>query len=250
MTTLTVGTHIVTITPQNPVVRFELIANTPLHIYTTGGVDTYCQVLNVSNLSTVATFDDYQGNLNFNFKIPDDLSYGTYYLDVSLYNQQAVNAQFNLVVISATAQIEHVLLSALLPDITQDYIQHTLSSLLTSTDYTDHVLDCPVLAVTYNEHNLACPFYGVAHIDHVLKIADIRAIEHQLIIGQSTTASVTHVLPILMTSNSHVEHQLICPVGTDNQEIHIEHLLIIPMINTQSVVVDVHAPELPLHGSY
>lgn len=96
MTALESGTTLVTLTPETPVIRYELNAVNPLYIYTTGVLDTFCRVYD-ANLNQVAQFDDNIGG-NFAFRVPDNLAHGYYYLDVSLYGQPAVNASFDLII--------------------------------------------------------------------------------------------------------------------------------------------------------
>ena len=95
MAALAYGENVVTITPDNPVVRYSLSGVTPLHIWATGDFDTFCKVYD-SDLNFVRNFDDSPGSGNFNFKIPNDISFNNYFLDVSLFGQAAVDAVFSV----------------------------------------------------------------------------------------------------------------------------------------------------------
>lgn len=95
MTALAVGENVVTITPENPVVRYSLAGVTPLHIWATGVLDTFCKVYD-SDLNFVRNFDDSPGTGNFDFKIPNDIGFNNYFLDISLFGQAAVDAVFSV----------------------------------------------------------------------------------------------------------------------------------------------------------
>jgi len=106
MTALAFGENVVTITPENPVVRYSLAASSSLHIYSTGSFDTFCAVLD-SALSEVAVFDDSSAGVNFDFVIPTDIPFANYYFDISLYGQAAENAVFSVFVEAITIDYDY-----------------------------------------------------------------------------------------------------------------------------------------------
>ena len=241
---LTAGTTLVTITPANPIVRYSVDCTTPVKIYTTGSYDTYCTVRD-SNLNIITNFDDIGGgNYNFSFAVPSQLPLGNYYLDISLYAHRAVDAQFNLIVeyvIPPLVRIEHTLLCALLPDNSTALIEQKLSCpLLSDVTLFSHELPCPIFTVSYIEQSLLCPFFGTAFVEHALKINSVFYCSHDLAIVQWTTSYAEHSLIVLMISHSMTEHQLLCPLSSINQAIQQTYLLSVPMLMTDSVVIDAH----------
>jgi hypothetical protein len=90
----------------------------------------------------------------------------------------------------------------------------------------------------------------IAIVEYSLKINDVMYTGHLLMIGQWTAVYVAHSLPVLMTSTLLIEQQLACPLEAINPVIQLEHLLNIPMFNADSIVINVHTPEVPLYGSY
>jgi hypothetical protein len=95
MTELTIGTHLITITPLTPVVRYTITANSPLNVFAIGDLDTFCEVKDL-NENQIAIFDD-EIDYNFAFSFPDDVPFGDYFLDFSLYNQEAIDAEFYVI---------------------------------------------------------------------------------------------------------------------------------------------------------
>jgi|GEM_PF-6698276 len=146
--------------------------------------------------------------------------------------------------------IEHQLFCPLLPDVTTQIIEHNLPCPIFTQRNIEQLLSCPIVSLSAIEHQLFCPLNANVSIEHLLKINDVFHSEHALLVGSWTVSYIEHSLPILMTTTMLIEQQLSCPIEAINPVTHLEHTLIIPMINSNSIVINAHSPETPLYGSY
>ena len=151
----------------------------------------------------------------------------------------------------SAAMIEHELICRLLPALAVIAIEHSLPCPMFPTAHIEQSLSCPLVGMAFVEQSLLCPLMGIAVTEHRLKINDVAQIGHDLKIGQWTASYTVHYLPVLMASIIRTEHSLACPLASINQAIQQAHLLSVPMLSaTDSVVIDVHSPEIPRYGSY
>jgi hypothetical protein len=244
MITLTTGKPLVTVTPSEPVVRFRVAFYSETRLWTKQ-IGTNCTILDADLNEIGSGYDD------FDIAFQDYLPFGEYFLDLTIYYPPITTAFDFVLFFSNSSVTDHILECALLPDVAAEFVDHDLPCPLVSLYAITHDLSCPTFSMTTSDHVLPCPFFYHVLVDHVLVINFLSVIEHNLSIGQWLMGLYDHLLPVMMVSAAIDEHYLSCPLYAVNQATQQTHLLSVPMLSTtESVVVDVHAPETPRYGTY